>query len=134
MSDSARDPNDPSHAVEAYRTDQRYLTLRTAIKGGCWVAVAYYGFEAIKQLAGESTRVDVALSLFLSAAAKLEVAILVSLAGAACAWGFLERTLRHRKVEKLQGRIRKLETMLDPNRSSSGLTPAGRTRPEDKRR
>jgi hypothetical protein len=86
------------------------------------------------RFAGESTRVDVALSLFLSAVAELKVAFLLSLAGAACAWGVMERTLRHRKVAQMQARIKQLEMTIDPNRSTSGLTPAGRTNPQDKRR
>jgi hypothetical protein len=134
MSDSTRNLHGDGHELDAYRVNQRYLTLRTIIRGGCSVVVAYYGFEALKALAGESTRVDVALSLVLSAVAKLEVVILLSLTGVACAWAVVERTLRHRKVERLQGRIRELETRIDPNRSSSGLTPAGRTRPEDRRK
>lgn len=129
MTDSTRD-----HHLDLRRVDQWYLTLRTAIRGGCAVAVAYFGFEALKHFAGESTRVDVALSLFLSAIAEMKVFALLSLTGAACAWGFLERALRHRKVERMQGRIRELETLIDPNRSSSGLTPAGRTHPEDRGR
>lgn len=117
--------------IQAQKIEQWYLTLRTAIRGACTVAVFYFGFEALKQFAGESTKVDVALSLFFSAFAELKVFLLLSLAGAASAWGWLERTLRHRKVEQLQGRIKTLETMIDPNRSTSGLTPAGRTNPED---
>jgi hypothetical protein len=73
-------------------------------------------------------------SLLLSVLAEMKVAFWVSLAGAACAWGFVERRLRHRKVEQLQGRIKQLETMIDPDRSTSGLTPAGRTNPLDRRK
>jgi hypothetical protein len=117
-----------------HRIDQWYLTLRTAIRGGCTVLVFYLGFDALKTFAGESTRVEVAISLLLSVLAEMKVAFWISLAGAACAWGFVERTLRHRKVEQLQGRIKQLETMIDPDRSTSGLTPAGRTNPTDRRK
>jgi hypothetical protein len=133
--DNVRSTRDTqSHRLELRRVDQFYLTVRTLIRCGFGIVVAYSGFGALAQFAGESTKVDLALSLFLSAFAEMKVVALLSLTGAACAWGFLERTLRHRKVEKMQGRIRELETMMDPNRSSSGLTPAGKTRPEDRGR
>lgn len=47
-------------------------------------------------------------------------------------YGLFERELRRRKTKYLQDRIIKLEERLDPNRESSGLTPRGETRPEDK--
>jgi len=40
--------------------------------------------------------------------------------------------LRKRKTEYFQNRIKLLEEEIDPNRSSSGLTPKGETKPEDK--
>ena len=54
-----------ANRIQAHRIDQWYLTLRTAIRGGCTVAVCYFGFDALEQFAGESTKVDVVLSLFL---------------------------------------------------------------------
>jgi hypothetical protein len=120
--------------LQALHTDQLYLTLRTLLRCGTAVLIAYFGFEAVKVFAGESTRVDLALSLFISALAEVKMVALLSLTGVACAWGVMERTLRHRKVAQLQTRIRDLETRLDPERSSSGLTSGGRTNPEDRRR
>jgi hypothetical protein len=93
--------------LRLHRIDQWYLTLRTAIRGGCTVLVFYLGFDALKSFAGESTRIEVAIALLLSVLAEMKVAFWVSLAGAACAWGFVERTLRHRKVAQLQGRIKR---------------------------
>ena len=49
-------------------------------------------------------------------------------------WAIIENALRRRKTEKLAGRIAKLESQLDPNRTSSGLTPSGDTHPDDDER
>jgi hypothetical protein len=70
-----------------HRIDQWYLTLRTAIRGGCTVLVFYLGFDALKTFAGESTRVELAISLLLSVLAEMKVAFWVSLAGAALRLG-----------------------------------------------
>ena len=108
--------------------------MRTAIRGLCWFGAAYVGFGAIGLFAGQSTGVDLALSLVITALIELKFVFAIVLTGAACAWAVVERTLRHRKVEKLQGRIRELETEIDPEGSTSGLTQKGKTNPEDKRR
>ncbi len=47
-------------------------------------------------------------------------------------YGRSQRALRLRKTKQLQARITDLETMIDPNRSSSGLQKTGETHPEDK--
>jgi hypothetical protein len=124
----------PELRLEFHRTDQLYSTVRTLIRGLCWVVAAYFGFGAVKELAGQSTDVSLALSFVISALFEVKFVIAIALSGAACAWAAAERMLRHRKVEKLQGRIRELETAIDPDRSTSGLTTKGQTNPLDKRR
>jgi hypothetical protein len=124
-------PSEP-HALEYYRIQQRYSTVRTAIKALAWAFGAYVGFGALKEFAGQST--SVAVSLILNALVDLKFVITLTLAGAACAWAVLERALRLRKVERMQSRITELETKIDPGRSSSGLTPRGQTNPRDRHR
>jgi hypothetical protein len=109
------------------RIEERYRTLRLAIKAAGWVAGIYIFREIAQSLAGESTRFE------LSVLADVKFAFTLSLAVGGCAWGAIERVLRHRKVEQMSGRIKELETRLDPNRSSSGLTPRGKTNPKDKK-
>ena len=93
---------------------------------GCFALVG----QAISALAGQETHVlvETALSVF----AEFDLAISIALTGLAAAWAVLERSLRHRKVEYLQDRIRMLETSIDPRRSTSNLTTKGKTNPEDK--
>jgi hypothetical protein len=129
------DYDSPSGAHELFhRTEQTYFTIRTGIRATAWAVSAYFGFGAIGQFAGQSTDEYLALSLVLNALVEIKFVVAIALAGAACAWGVVERSLRHRKVERLQGRIRQLETKIDPNRSTSGLAPMGKTNPKDRRR
>lgn len=121
-----RQPKD--FTVELTKIDQRYRTARTVVRVAGVVLAVYFGGNILAPLAGEET----ALSLGISLLADLKLSVAITLAGAACAWAVVERALRHRKTEYLQKRIRELETMIDPNRSSSGLTEEGKTNPIDK--
>jgi hypothetical protein len=121
-------------SLELRRIEERYWTFRTFVRSAAVCIVAYFAFEAVQKLAGQNTVVDVALSLALNVLAKLEIVIAVALTGATTAWALIERALRRRKVDHMQGRIRELETRLDPKRSTSGLTPKGKTNPRDIRR
>lgn len=80
--------------------------------------------------AGEDTGlvINAALSVF----GELNVALSLTLAGSVAIWALLERRLRHRKVESMQGRIKELELRIDSQRSSSNLTSAGKTNPADR--
>lgn len=120
-------------AVSFRQIDQLYATIRTAIWAICIVTVAYFGFGALETFAGRSTEIDVALSLVLTALAELKFVAAISIALGGCGWAFIERMLRHRKVEYLQGRIKALETAIDPSRTSSKLTVQGKTNPSDRR-
>jgi hypothetical protein len=120
--------------VEIRRIDQRYTTFRTFIRAAAVFGVAFVGFGALREFAGKATEVSVAFGLLLNALIELKFLAAISLTGAACAWAAVERWLRHRKVESMQARIRELETAIDPNRSTSGLTPRGQTNPRDVRR
>lgn len=46
-------------------------------------------------------------------------------------YGIRERALRRRDIRRLGNRVVDSEKRLDPNRTSSGLTADGNTRPED---
>jgi hypothetical protein len=127
---SVESPSDPV-AIEYYRIQQRYSTARTAVKAVAWGFAAYVGFGALREFAGQDT--SVAISLILNALVDFKFVISITLAGAACAWAVAERALRHRKVEQMEGRLKMLETKIDPGRSSSGLTSRGETNPRDRR-
>lgn len=115
--------------VELARIDQFWRTLRTLIRSIAGVVGVYLGGQALVPLAGQETVVALALSFV----ADLKFTITFALAIGAVAWAKVERSLRHRKTEYLQGRIQQLETQIDADRSSSGLTPKGKTNPADRR-
>lgn len=113
---------------------ERYTTLRTVIRTCGFVAVFYFFFQCLEQFAGASTQMNVSVSFIVRAVAELKFALAITLTGAACAWAAVERMLRKRAIANLGGRIVELETVIDPARSSSGLTQWGETHPRDRLR
>ncbi|QDM16569.1 hypothetical protein FNL55_11330 [Tardiphaga sp. vice352] len=111
--------------------DQLYATIRTAIRSAATVAVFYFAFQALEALGGQDTNLSIAVSLVFSAFAELKFAIALAGISATTIWAIAERKLRHRKVDYLQERIKRLETIIDSGRSSSGLTTTGQTHPGD---
>ncbi len=120
--------------AQTFATDQFYRTVRTLIKCTTVAVIFYFGFQALQVLAGQDTKLSVALSFAFTALADIKFAAAISVAGGTTAWAILERSLRLRKVDSLQGRIRQLEQTIDPSRSSSGLTTRGTTNPRDRLR
>jgi hypothetical protein len=70
MSDS---PIPADARLEFRRIDQLYLTVRTAIRGLCWIAAAWVGFGALGKFAGQSTGVDLALSFAITALVEIKL-------------------------------------------------------------
>ena len=64
---------------------------------------------------------------------KVPDAVAYIFGGSGVAYGFSERRLRYKKTERLAAHAIELEKVIDSKRQSSGLTPKGTTRPEDKR-
>jgi hypothetical protein len=116
-------------AIErVHLVDERYKTARTVIRWAGLCMLMYLFMAGLAPLAGKETVVSFALSIL----ADFKFALSVALAGAATAWALVERKLRQRKTEYFQDRIRRLETQVDPRRSTSGLTREGKTNPNDR--
>jgi hypothetical protein len=115
-------------ALERDRLALRYGLAGTVVKTAGAVLAVYYGREIIISLAGRETYL--ALKIAFLGDFKIEIAF--ALAGFSGLWAVGERILRHRKIEALQARIKQLETQIDEKRSSSKLTPKGKTNPMDK--
>lgn len=115
--------------VEIANIDQYWRTIRTLIRAAAVVVAIWVGLKGLAPFAGENTVISLALSFV----ADIKFALSVILGGTAAAWAFVERRLRYRKTEYLQGRIKELELKIDPNRTSSNLTPKGKTNPTDRR-
>lgn len=126
----APDHVEVSGSVRERHIDQIYRTVRTGIRslatfGSVWVFV-----DAVTALAGQETNVVVEAAL--SLAGRLDVVLSFSLTFVCVIWAVGERKLRQRAIERLERRPRELERMIDPQRSTSGLTKTGETHPEDK--
>lgn len=127
------DKNGPSEDEQAVRfmVISKILDLAGQIvNGAIWIALAYIGYLAIDSLAGKTTVANIVLKYL--TAEESDYGFPWILVGAFAIWAVLERRLRKRKIESLQGHIRELEKRLDPNRTTSGLLPTGDTNPEDK--
>ena len=116
---------------------QKGETIHAAVVRLCkWVpitAICYIGYLCIAALAGKSTLA--AVGLYLVADLKVNT-ILSHLAMAAfgiggTSYGYLQRRLKRKNIERMSSKNEQLEQKLDSNRSSSRLTKKGLTRPED---
>jgi hypothetical protein len=88
-------------------------------------------YLAIDSFAGKTTIANIAMKYL--AGKESNFGLPWILASVLCIWAILERYLRIRKTESLQGYIKKLEKKLDPDRTTSGLLPTGETNPKDKK-
>jgi hypothetical protein len=100
-----------------------------AVVIGIWIA-GHYIVEAISLLAGQRTDVSLAVKILMNLQADRWMAYLV--ADGAGAYGWNERRLRRKDIERLTRHTEELEKRIDPNRTSSRLLPDGRTRWEDR--
>lgn len=91
--------------------------------------IAYFTYKSIDSLAGQRT--DANIGVVLLGSLKLSEVFAFLFGGGGVVYGWKERSLRKSTIERLQNRIKKLETSVDPNRTSSGLTPKGDTNPND---
>lgn len=102
-----------------------------AVKYGCYAYMAWIIGQAVSDLAAKTTVVDFLASFFISTARGNVIVLSFVFAGFAGAWGFAERKVRQMKVRELSNRIVALEKMIDPERTTSGLTGYGLTHPKD---
>ena len=97
------------------------------------VCLAYLGWclvRIVQSLAGQVTIAEI--QILVEAFGKVSGPLPAW--GFGCAgilYGYFQRREKLRKTTYLQGRIRELETRVDPSRSTSGLQTDGSTNPED---
>ncbi|MEP4557293.1 hypothetical protein [Cobetia amphilecti] len=111
------------------RSAKVYIQLiQTAGKLLTYLFVTCCIYFSIKELAGKVTIADIATNLSYSNGTN--TALVIYAAVATC-WALFERKHRESKIKYLSGRIKGFETGIDPQRTSSGLTATGNTRPGD---
>jgi len=111
-----------------------FAGLGAAIKSLPWcgalVFVAWFARDVLVAYAGQTTSANVVVQLF----ADFRIAVLLPWAVGAggIIYGIRQKHLKEQAIERLTKRTHELERIVDPARTSSGLTPRGRTRPEDR--
>lgn len=103
--------------------------LRDVAKWAALGFIAYCAYLSVASLAGRSTNADIVVNVLSDI--RISQALAWLLAAGGISYGRVQRRLKKGTVERLQGRIKELETRVDPKRSSSGLTVRGDTNPED---
>lgn len=103
--------------------------INTLIAWSGAVLIFYFAYLSVKSLAGRVTFADIGIRMFGGIKLSEAVAGLFGVGGAI--YGLRQSKLRKDTIERLQSRIKTLERALDPDRSSSGLTPRGETHPRD---
>jgi hypothetical protein len=124
------DGGEVSGSVHEHHIDQIYRTVRTGFRSLATFGSVWAFTDALTVLAGQDT--NVALSAILSFVGRVDVFLSFSLTAVCVIWALGERKLRQRAIQRLEQRPRDLERMIDPQRSTSGLTKTGETHPEDK--
>lgn len=98
-------------------------------KYGALLGIAYCMYLSIAVLSGKTTLASIGISFLGNVKISEAVAWLFGVSGVA--FGYKQRQLRRTTVEHLQSRNIELEKQIDPNRTSSTLTPRGDTNPRD---
>ncbi len=86
--------------------------------------------DVLIAFAGKETAANLALSLIVNLQADRWFAYLFGVAGTG--YGIVQRQLRRRNIRRMTGHNAEVEERLHPGRTSSGLTPEGKTRSEDR--
>lgn len=110
--------------------DQVAATTRTITRSAAAVACVFFFSRAVTAFAGQSTSVLVQLVFAMLADVRFVFAL--GTAAVALVVAYWQYRLRQRTIKRFHPRLKELEAMLDPNRSSSSLTPSGETNPSDR--
>src|SRR5580658_4472137 len=105
--------------------DRGAQVVNSVIRGGTIAVVAYCVLQAIQALAGQDTSVLVAF--LLNTPSGMTAGAGVGVGGLGGVYGLWQRRLRRRSIARLAPRLAHFEKMVDPNRTSSGLTETGMT-------
>lgn len=121
-----------------YRLNSQRLSLIKDLGGRLikWSAICFIAWRAsvaLEALAGKRTLAELGLFLLADLKANSAFSHLVSIlfGGSGIVYGYRERKLRRRDIRRLGSRVVELEKVIDPGRSSSGLTAEGTNRSED---
>lgn len=103
--------------------------LVTLIKSAAVVICFYFFTAALNNLSGKTTTANIIVD-FLGSISISDIVGIVFGAGGVI-YGMIERRQRQKMIERLHGRVKKMEQKIDPKRSSSNITAFGDTHPDD---
>jgi hypothetical protein len=118
-------------AVQLQLLDILATVVQIGIPWGSVCFISYMGFLSVDALAGKTTLAQ--LGLHFIGDVRINEALAWFLSGAFGVYGLNERRLRRKNILRTASQIHELESRIDPNRTSSNLTPRGTTRREDRR-
>ena len=117
----------------AFKTiDAISSSIKVVCKYGWPCICAYFAFRIVAVLAGQTTEASFGMKLAVSIFGndKIMKGICTIVSGGSIGYGVGQKRLRQRDIQRLTVRPRQLETVIDPNRTTSGLTAKGTT-PDD---
>ncbi len=126
---SSQPPFSPDFMIRMRKIDAFESLGRLFIKWGSLTAIAFCAYLSINVLAGKHTFADIGVNFLGDIRLGTATGYLVGAGGVI--HGKRQKKLKEDTIQQLAPRIKKYETMLDRDRSSSGLIERGRTRPED---
>lgn len=103
--------------------------LQTGIRFGALAFSVWCLNDAIVSFAGKTSDANVLIQFLTDI--QVSNALAWVFGGGGVLYGYKQRSLNGKTVERLQPRIEQLETSFDRNRTSSGLTKTGETNPKD---
>ncbi len=127
------DKNEPRHTGPGWVVWADVLTnlINKVARFGFLGWLVYQLRYMVEALAGKDTSAVFVVDWFSGTRCGLAVSGALALAGVAVTWAVGERFFRRRQNRRMSGTIQRLESRLDPDRSSSGLEKDGTTHPRD---
>ena len=89
------------------------------INRGTWIAMAYFTYLSIKEIAGKNTTTSLSFVIRHLVEFKKGCLILGFFAILCCIWALRERKLRKRQIKKLQGHNKELELRMQERGSTA---------------
>lgn len=118
----------PEH-VQIARLMALVTIVRKILNTIVWLGLFLCTWLSIKEVAGEITIINAVIKYVSNRTTSSILIFLVIVA--LLIWCLFERALRYRKTKMMQSHIKALEAKFDSERTTSGLTPTGKTNPKD---
>lgn len=135
MADTKRGQAPESDEVQIRKIELKWAFAGKVVEHGFKWGAAAFGFWCVKEgwvlSAGTITIADLNASLKFETLSSWTCPLLIVFGVGGIFYGRRQAKLRKDTVERLHPYQEKYEKSIDPNRSSSRLTPRGETRPED---